>query len=148
MLRTSPDVRRKQPQLLDFAFKGAVAALLWGPVLNREENWLSRIPFEFHFDQTTLPPGDYSLAIAGRPGGIRLRDRRTGRTVALSPQRREPGRSEPKLVFVRHGRHHFLRQIWLPGFPGYCLGQSRLERDLANPILQPGLISVPVEERS
>lgn len=148
MLRTSSDTRRKQPQLLDFAFKGAFATLLWGPVLNREENWLTRIPFEFHFDQMTLPPGDYSLAIAGRPGGIRLRDQRTGRSVSVLPQRREPGRSEPRLVFLRHGRHHFLRQIWLPGFPGYGLGQSRLERDLERAESEPALIRIPVEERS
>ena len=147
VLRTNLQDRRKQPQLLDFAFRGGFASLLWGPVLNREENWRTRIPFEFHFDQTTLPPGEYSLAITGRPGGITLRDLRAGKSFPVFPQRREPGRSDPKLVFLCHDRQHFLRQIWLPGFPGYSLGKSRMERDLEKDSNQPALVSIPVEHR-
>jgi len=147
VLRTRFETRRKQPQLLDFAFKGGLATLLWGPVLSREENWQAGIPFEFHFDQTTLPPGDYALSITGRPGGIKLRDQLSGRSFPVFALRCEPGKSQPKLVFVHQGRHHFLRQIWLPGFPGYALPQSRLERDSEKFCLCSRLISVPVEPR-
>ena len=145
VLRTM-DRPKKQPQVLDFPFRGVLASLLWGPILTREENWQARIPFVFHFDHATLPPGDYSFSIAGRPGGIRLRDRRSGRLFPVLPVRREPGKSEPSLVFLRRGRQHFLRQIWLPGFPGYGLAPTRMERDLETAAGRPVVVSVPVEE--
>jgi hypothetical protein len=146
VLRTI-DRPKRQPQLLDFAFRGTLASLLWGPVLTRDENWRAGIPFEFHLDQATLPPGDYSFSIAGRPGGIRLRDRHSGKLFPVLPVRREPGRSEPRLVFLRRGRRHFLRQIWLPGFPGYSLPASRMERDFQTAAVRPVVVSIPVEER-
>jgi hypothetical protein len=108
---------------------------------------LARISFEFHLDDLLLPPDDYTVASAAIPGSVKLRDETSGESFHIFPLNREPGRSEPKLVFRRYGVFHFLSQIWMPGHRGYNLAQGNLELEMKKEAPRYTLVSVPVDRR-
>ncbi len=124
-----------------------LAALLWEPLLRVKENATAWVPFEFHAGPRTLPAGDYSLGMSPASGRVRLRDVRSGKPVHIFAEKRELGRSEPRLTFRCYGAYRFLWQIWLPGQPGFSLNKSDWELEVEKHPAPLSVVHIPLERR-
>lgn len=94
------------------------------------------VPFDFSFDNQTLPAGAYSIRqisqnsmlIESADGQRRVIAQATGR-VQLDANEKA---SQEKLVFHQYGDRYFLSQVWMVrGSDGRELSQSRGERQAA-----------------
>lgn len=94
------------------------------------------VPFDFSFDNQTLPAGAYSvrqisqnsMLIESADGQKRVIAQATGR-VQLDANEKA---SQEKLVFHQYGNQYFLSQVWMVrGSDGRELSQSRAERQAA-----------------
>jgi hypothetical protein len=94
------------------------------------------VPFDFSFDNQTLPAGAYSIRqlsqnsmlIESADGQRRVIAQATGR-VRLDANEKA---TQEKLVFHQYGDRYFLSQVWMVrGSDGRELNQSRAERQAA-----------------
>jgi hypothetical protein len=87
-----------------------------------------KVPFAFTVNQSTLPPGDYTISTTG--GGVLFLRGDTRGAVVLTNGLESWKESNPKMVFYRYGDRYFLRELWTGGGAGRELPRLRVERDL------------------
>ena len=90
------------------------------------------IPFVFHVNDVTLPPGPYNVE-AINPGVTRFANATTKQSVlVITPLSENGGSYKPTLIFNRYGSDYFLSKMW---FGQWSSGRAFLptprERELA-----------------
>jgi len=99
------------------------------------------IPFEFVVNEKHLPSGEYEVSHVPNTAIILIQSR-DGRSAAYTPPAilvDARSRDVGELVFNRYGDQYFLSRIVTPGdYIGSQLTKSRLERELARSMAEPG----------
>ena len=75
---------------------------------------VATVPFDFMVGATTLPAGDYVVRQDISPFVLSVQNDETYQTamVLANPALARQNVDEVKLVFERHGKDHFLLEVW------------------------------------
>ena len=104
--------------VVTFAFVGVMAA-------QTRDRVLVQVPYSFQVEGKTLPPGQYRIIEARRPGGghsllIQGKQDNMLKIVALTPATtipamEKPASSETKVVLWKLGATYYLDKVWMKG---------------------------------
>ena len=99
------------------------------------------IPFVFHVNDVTLPPGPYNVE-AINPGVTRFANATTKQSVlVITPLSENGGSYKPTLIFNRYGSDYFLSKMWFgQGGSGRAFLPTPAEKELAKNSRQPAQI--------
>jgi len=124
---------------------GVLALLAAGSAFGQQKMQY-QIPFEFHFMDTVLPAGQYSVDTSSNSARnfvsldcFACKAHVTTVTFAIGGGANMP--DEGRLVFNKYGDAYYLSQVWVPGYSqGGQLNKSKTEREIAR-ITQPAQTS-------
>lgn len=124
-----------------------VLALLTATTAFAQTKIVADVPFDFSVGDTLMPAGQYKITYnLTTKDVIRLNCRHKRATVATMAPRLEKADAgqQPKLVFNRYGKRHFLANVWM-GTSVRTVPQSKAERELIAQLSRPTAVTVLAE---
>ena len=118
-----------------FVLALSAVAVLGTAALHAQTGIVANVPFDFTVQAVKMPAGEYALQPLSTSGLIRIRNRETGKAVAvlassaLSTYKGKDVESG-KVIFHRYGDRYFFSEVWTPsGLRGRAM-PSKLEREV------------------